>query len=69
MKDDEFNRRQGWFLIVSALRVIRDVQRLHGFSSVSIVRRFAQIYLQTGNHVVADALIHAANEIQRRGGR
>lgn len=69
MEDDEFKRRQGWFLIVSALRVIRDVQRIHGFSSVSIVRKFAMIYLQTGNHVVADVLIHAANEIERRGGR
>jgi hypothetical protein len=69
VEDDEFKRRQGWFLIVSALRVIRDVQRIHGFSSVSIVRKFAMIYLQTGNHVVADVLIYAANEIERRGGR
>jgi hypothetical protein len=68
-EDEEFNRRQGWLLIVSALRVIRDVQRIHGFSSVLIVRKFAMIYLQSGNHIVADILIHAANEIQRRGGR
>jgi hypothetical protein len=69
MQDDEFNRRQGWFLIVSALRVIRDVQRMHGFSSVSIIRKFGMIYLHSGNHVVGDVLIHAANEIKRRGGR
>jgi hypothetical protein len=69
MQDDEFSRRQGWFLIVSALRVIRDVQRIHGFSSVSIIRKFAQIYLHSGNRVVAHVLFHAANEIQRRQGR
>jgi hypothetical protein len=70
LEDEEFNRRQGWFLIVSALRVIRDVQRVHNFSSVSIIRKFAQIYLHSGNRVAAHVLFHAANEIQRRrGGR
>jgi hypothetical protein len=68
-EDEEFNRRQGWFLIVSALRVIRDVQRIHGFSSVLIIRKFAMIYLESGNRIVAHVLFDAADEIQRRGGR
>jgi hypothetical protein len=68
-EDEEFNRRQGWSLIVSALRVIRDVQCIHGFSSVLIIRKFAMIYLKSGNRVVAHVLFQAADEIQRRGGR
>lgn len=70
--DEKFRRRQARSTIVSALRIIRDIQQMHGFRTSEIIGAFAKLYLNAGYYGSFRWLDYAAKQIrsdERAGGR
>lgn len=65
MTDDfRMRRRQGKALIVSALRIIRDVSAEYRIRPSEVIYAFANLYKQGGHYSAFHWLTHAARQIQ-----
>lgn len=71
-KSERFRRRQARQTIVSALRIIRDIQQTYRFSTSEVVRALAQLYLNIGYYDSFKWLDYASKQIHKdeaKGGR